>query len=184
MGIVRIGLVIDSVKEALCHDLRHETSEDGDVKNSKWDFMTEEDKTEVCSKCPLAWNGSGCEGRFGPSYSSLPNFARRFGCEIISEIPRGHDEDRVYTPVHAQRLIEEVKVLRDKLKFEQDMVFVPRESENLPEDKIEQWLVYTVGFDGVVPRNINALKIHEATLGQLERMAKTCVEHGCSFMFP
>lgn len=83
-----------------------------------------------------------------------------------------------------QKLIEEVKVLRDKLKFEQDMVFVPKESENLPEDKIEQWLVYTVGFDGVVPRNINALRIHEATLGQLEKMAKTCVEHGCNFVFP
>ncbi len=184
MGIVRIGIVLDSVKEALCHDMRHTTVEDGDSKKSKWDVMLDEEKTAICGKCPLAWNGNGCEGRFGPSYSSLPNFARRFGCDIISGIPKGHDEDRVYTPAQAQKLIEEIKVLRDKLKFEKDMVFVPKENENLPEDKIEQWLLYTVGFDGVVPRDINALRVHESTLEQLEKMAKTCVDHGCNFMFP
>jgi hypothetical protein len=94
MGIVRIGIILDSVKEALCNDKRHEIIQDGDAKRSKWDVMLDEEKTELCGKCPLAWNGNGCEGRFGPSYSSLPNFARRFGCEIVSGIPKGHDENR------------------------------------------------------------------------------------------
>jgi hypothetical protein len=184
MGIVRIGIVVDSVKEALCHDLRHDIGENGDVKKSKWDIMPEEEKSEICGKCLLAWNGSGCEGRFGPTYSSLSNFARRFGCDIISEIPKSYEERRIYESNHAQKLIDEVRVLRDKLKFEKDTVFVPQENENLPEDKVEQWLVYTVGFEGVVPRKINALRVHEATLEQLEKMAKTCVEYGCSFTFP
>jgi hypothetical protein len=184
MGIVRIGIILDSVKEALCHDMRHATVEEADAKKTKWDLMLDEEKNEICIKCPLAWNGNGCEGRFGPNYSSLPHFARRFGCDIISGIPKGHDEGRVYTPAEAQKLIGEVKVLRDKLKFEKDMVFVSKENENVPDEKIDQWLLYTVGFDGVVPRDINALKIHEATLGQLEKMAKTCLDHGISFTFP
>jgi hypothetical protein len=113
----------------------------------------------------------------------LPSYAKRFGCDIISDVPKSSDKRVSFSPVQAQKLLEEVRLLREKLKFEKDTVFVPKENENLPEDKIEQWLIYTVGFDGLVTRKINALKIHQATLDQLENMARTCVEHGCGFTF-
>jgi hypothetical protein len=184
MGIVRIGIVVDDTKEASCYNLRHETGEIGDVQKNKWDIASEDVKTEICSKCPLAWNRGSCEGKFGPTYSSLTSFAKRFGCDIVADIPKSYEKRVVFSPVQAQKLLDEVRLLREKLKFEKDTVFIPKENESLPEEKIEQWLVYTVGFDGVVTRKINALRVHETTLNQLENMAKTCIEHGCSFNFP
>ncbi|WXG45233.1 MAG: hypothetical protein WED05_00645 [Candidatus Atabeyarchaeum deiterrae] len=182
MGIIRIGMVVDEVKEALCYDLRHSVVERGEQK-SKWDITSEDQKTEMCGKCPLAWNNASCEGRFGPNYSSLPNFAKRFGCEIVAGIPRSYDEHRMFSSDNAQRLLAEVKILRDKLKFEEDTVYVAQEQENLPEEKIEQWLLYTVGFEGVTTRKINASRVHEGTLSQLEKMANTSDKYHCSFVF-
>jgi hypothetical protein len=183
MGIVRIGIVVDDTKDALCFELRHEITETGDPRKSKWDSTPEEERNEICSKCKLAWNKGFCEGKFGPTYSSLVGFAKRFGCDIVADIPKNFEKRVTFSPAQAQKLLEEVRLLREKLKFEKDTVFIPQENENLPEDKIEQWLVYTIGFDGLVTRKVNALKIHQATLDQLENMARTCVEHGCNFTF-
>jgi len=184
MGIVRIGIVVDSNKNALCYDLRHEMGEKGEVQKSKWEITPEEQKAETCSKCPLAWNNGSCEGRFGPIYSSLPNFAKRFGLELIAGIPKAHEEGREYSSNDAQKLLEELGLLREKLKFEKDTVFIPKEQESLPDERIEQWLVYTVGFDGVTTRKLSALRVHEATLVQLENMAKISAKYGCNFFFP
>jgi hypothetical protein len=184
MGIVRIGIVVDSNKDALCYELRHEMGETGELRKSKWEIIPQEQQAETCSKCPLAWNNGSCEGRFGPTYSSLPNFAKRFGLELIAGIPKAYEEKRVYSSAEAGKLLEELGLLREKLKFEKDTVFIPREQESLPDEKIEQWLVYTVGFDGVTTRKLNALRVHETTLVQLENMAKTCVKYGCNFLFP
>jgi hypothetical protein len=184
MGIVRMGIVVDSNKKALCYDLRNEVGEKVEGGKSKWDITPEEKKTETCGKCPLAWNNGSCEGRFGPTYSSLPNFARRFGLELIAGIPRAYEERRTFSSSDAQKLLEELVLLREKLKFEKDTVFIPIEQESLPDEKIEQWLTYTVGFDGVTTRKLAALRVHEATLTQLENMAKTCVKYGCNFNFP
>jgi hypothetical protein len=184
MGIVRIGIVVDDAKDASCYNSRHEMTEIGNAQKNKWDITSEDEKTEICNKCPLAWNKGFCEGKFGPTYSSLPSFAKRFGCDIIADIPKSYEKRVVFSPAQAQKLLEEVRLLRDKFKFEKDTVFIPQENENLPEEKIEQWLVYTVGFDGLVTRKINALRVHQATLDQLENMAKTCVEHQCNFTFP
>ncbi|WXG42591.1 MAG: hypothetical protein WED04_00535 [Promethearchaeati archaeon SRVP18_Atabeyarchaeia-1] len=183
MGIVRIVMMVDENKDASCYKLRHEAGEGGEGQKNRWDTTSEDEKNEVCSKCPLAWNRGFCEGKFGPTYSSLPSFAKRFGCDIIADIPKSYEKRVIFSPPQAQRLLEEVGLLREKLKFEKDTVFIPKENESLPEEKIEQWLAYTVGFDGVVTRKINALRVHEATLTQLENMAKTCVEHSCSFTF-
>jgi hypothetical protein len=183
MGIVRIGILIDEAKDALCYGLRHEVGEIGGVQKNKWETMSEDEKNDTCGKCPLAWNKGYCEGKFGPTYSSLPSFAKRFGCDIIADIPKSYEKRAIFSPAQAQNLLEEVRLLREKLKFEKDTVFVPKENENLPEEKISQWLVYTIGFDGVVTRKISALRVHEATLTQLENMAKTCIGHGCSFTF-
>ena len=183
MGIVRIVMVVDDTKEASCFNSRRETTQIGDVIKNKWEVMPEDEKNEICGKCLLAWNKGFCEGKFGPTYSSLPSFAKRFGCDIIADVPRSSEKRVQFSPMQAQKLLEEVRLLKDKLKFEKDTVFIPVENENLPDEKIEQWLVYTIGFDGLVTRKINALKVHQATLDQLESMAKTCVEHGCSFTF-
>jgi hypothetical protein len=183
MGIVRIGIVVDDAKDALCFKSRHEMDQRGEGQKSKWDLTPEEQKNDICNKCPLAWNKGYCEGKFGPTYSSLLGYAKRFGCEIIADIPKSYEKRTFFSSLQAQKLLEEVRLLREKLKFEKDTVFIPQENESLPEEKIEQWLVYTIGFDGLVTRKINALRVHQATLDQLESMAKTCIEHGCSFTF-
>nr|MDO8100487.1 hypothetical protein [Candidatus Njordarchaeota archaeon] len=184
MGIVRICIVVDSNKNALCYELRREMDQREEVRKNRWDIAPEGQKAETCSKCPLAWNNGSCEGRFGPTYSSLPNFAKRFGLELIAGIPKAYEEHRIYSSSDAQKLLEELALMREKLKFEKDTVFIPKEQESLPDEKIEQWLMYTVGFDGVMTRKLSALRVHEATLTQLENMAKTCVKYGCGFFFP
>ena len=95
MGIVRIGIVVDSNKDALCFDLRHEMGETGDLRKSKWEIIPQEQQAETCSKCPLAWNNGSCEGRCGSCSLRLPNLAKRFGLEIIAGIPKAHEESRV-----------------------------------------------------------------------------------------
>lgn len=46
------------------------------------------DTSEICAKCPLAWNkGRNCLETFGPDNTLLPEIAKKAGCPIVAGVP-------------------------------------------------------------------------------------------------
>jgi hypothetical protein len=84
-----------------------------------WDMVSFEEMGETCKKCDLSWDeGRGCVGTFGPENSLLPEIAAKYGASIIANVPISVKTKKTFMPEDAKRLLDEVKVLREKLPLE------------------------------------------------------------------
>lgn len=88
-----------------------------------WDMLSFDDMAATCAKCALSWDeGRGCMGTFGPENSALPGIAQKYNCLIVAGVPEAVISRKVFSKEDAARLIEEVKLLREKLPDEGKMM--------------------------------------------------------------
>ena len=86
---------------------------------TEWDMLSFDELNETCARCPLSWdNKRGCIGTFGPENSLLPSIAEKYGCKIVAAVPKYAKDGTKLTPEDAGKLLEEVKILREKLPLE------------------------------------------------------------------
>jgi hypothetical protein len=84
-----------------------------------WDMVSFEEMGETCKSCGLSWDeGRGCVGTFGPENSLLPEIASKYGAAIIANVPISVKTKKTFTTDDAKRLLDEVKVVREKLPLE------------------------------------------------------------------
>ncbi|OPX62779.1 MAG: hypothetical protein A4E29_00472 [Methanomassiliicoccales archaeon PtaB.Bin134] len=84
-----------------------------------WDMLSFDEMGATCGKCPLSWDeGRGCMGTFGPENSALPGIAQKHGCVIVASVPSSVQSRRLFTVEDASKLLEEVRLLREKLPDE------------------------------------------------------------------
>ncbi|MFP4170688.1 MAG: hypothetical protein ACLFUV_06685 [Methanomassiliicoccales archaeon] len=107
--------------EGVPEDRRQEALDrrkDEDVLNA-WDMLSFDEMRDTCAECPLSWDkGRGCIGTFGPEKSLLPSIAERHGCEIVSSVFAHAENGELLSPEDAETLLDEVKVLRERLPDE------------------------------------------------------------------
>ena len=90
---------------------------------TEWDMLSFSEMNDTCAACKLSWDkGRGCIGTFGPDNSLLPEIAERSNCKIIANIPKIADKGGSLSPQDAERLLEEVAILREKLPDEGKMM--------------------------------------------------------------
>jgi hypothetical protein len=90
---------------------------------TEWDMLSFDEMNETCASCPMSWDkGRGCIGTFGPGNSLLPGIAEKHSCEIVASVPLAAEDGKRFTPEEAERLIEEVTLLREKLPDEGKMM--------------------------------------------------------------
>ncbi|MCG7843837.1 MAG: hypothetical protein MIO90_00210, partial [Methanomassiliicoccales archaeon] len=90
-----------------------------DDRLTAWDMLSFDEMGATCAKCALSWDeGRGCMGTFGPENSALPGIAKKYGCAIVASVPEAVSDKRVFSMEDAAKLIEEVKLLREKLPDE------------------------------------------------------------------
>lgn len=95
---------------------------DPDERMTGWEMLSFEEMGETCKKCELSWDeGRGCIGTFGPETSELPAIAKKNGCNIIASVPDAVKQKTKFSVEDAHRMLEEVKVLREKLPLESKM---------------------------------------------------------------
>lgn len=95
---------------------------DPDERLTKWDMLSFDEMGEACKKCEMSWDeGRGCIGTFGPETGDLPAIAKKYGCSIIASVPDAVKHKTKFKVEDAPRLLEEVKVLREKLPLESKM---------------------------------------------------------------
>lgn len=96
---------------------------DPDNRLTKWDMLSFDEMGEACKKCEVSWDeGRGCIGTFGPDNSALPEIAAKYGCNIIASVPNAVKNKTLFTKEDAVRMLEEIKVLREKLPLESKMM--------------------------------------------------------------
>ena len=96
---------------------------DPDNRLTKWDMLSFDEMGEACKKCVVSWDeGRGCIGTFGPDNSALPEIAAKYGCSIIAGVPNAVKNKTMFTKEDATRMLEEIKVLREKLPLESKMM--------------------------------------------------------------
>ncbi len=106
-----------AVPEGMRDDILRKAGPDNRL--TDWDMLSFDDLNETCRKCPLSWDSArGCIGTFGPEKSALPSIAEKYGCSIVARIPALAKERTKLTVEDAKRILEEVKVLREKLPAE------------------------------------------------------------------
>lgn len=90
-----------------------------DDRLTAWDMLSFDEMGATCAKCTLSWDeGRGCMGTFGPENSALPGIAKKYNCAIIASVPDSVVSKKVFAIEDAAKLIEEVKLLREKLPDE------------------------------------------------------------------
>lgn len=90
---------------------------------TEWDLLEFDEMYETCAKCGLSWdNKKGCVGNFGPSTSPVPDLAKKFKLNILSEVEDLASRKKVLTSKDAEALLKEVKVLREKTPAEGKMM--------------------------------------------------------------
>jgi hypothetical protein len=110
-GWVDVSKVSDDMRERLLADSLPEN------RQTEWDTVSFEDTYSMCGECKLSWDkGRGCIGSFGPDNSALPGIAEKYGCKVVSSVPDGVRDKKIYTKEDAMTLLsEEIPVLRDAL---------------------------------------------------------------------
>ena len=94
-----------------------------DDRLTAWDMLSFDEMGATCAKCPMSWDeGRGCMGTFGPDNSALPEIAKKNNCAIVASVPESVVSKRLFTPEDAIKLLDEVKVLREKLPAEGKMM--------------------------------------------------------------
>ncbi|UCE92408.1 MAG: hypothetical protein JSV90_04555 [Methanobacteriota archaeon] len=90
---------------------------------TEWDLLEFDEMYETCAKCGLSWdNKKGCVGNFGPSTSPVPDLAKKFKLNILSNVENLASKKKVLTSEDAEALLKEVKVLREKTPAEGKMM--------------------------------------------------------------
>ncbi|HUT26568.1 MAG TPA: hypothetical protein VMW85_00775 [Methanomassiliicoccales archaeon] len=94
-----------------------------DDRLTAWDMLSFDEMGAACAKCVLSWDeGRGCMGTFGPENSALPEIAKKNGCTIIASVPSSVGSKKLFSAEEAAKLLEEVKLLREKLPDEGKMM--------------------------------------------------------------
>lgn len=90
---------------------------------TEWDMVEFEDMYATCANCGLSWdNKKGCVGNFGPSGSPVPGLAKKYGLPILSKVEELGGKKTVLTPKDAEKLLEEVRTLRERSPAEGKMI--------------------------------------------------------------
>ena len=90
-----------------------------DDRLTAWDMLSFDEMGATCAKCGLSWDeGRGCMGTFGPENSALPDIARRNNCPIVASVTEYVGSKRLLSIEEAAQMLEEVKLLREKLPDE------------------------------------------------------------------
>lgn len=90
---------------------------------TEWDMLEFDEMYATCGKCGLSWdNKKGCVGNFGPSGSPVPELAKKYGLSMLSKVNELAERRTVLTSKDAEKLLEEVKVLREKTPAEGKMM--------------------------------------------------------------
>ncbi len=90
----------------------------GDVV-TEWDMLSFDEMNERCQACDLSWDkGRGCIGTFGPTKSRLPGIAEKYDCSIVASVFDLAESREKLSPEDAEQLIEEARLLREKLPEE------------------------------------------------------------------
>jgi hypothetical protein len=92
-------------------------------KVTQWDEVEFDDMYATCAKCGLSWdNKKGCVGNFGPSGSPVPDLAKKYGLSMLSNVNELAESKKVLSPKDAEALLEEVRVLKEKIPAEGKMM--------------------------------------------------------------
>ena len=115
---------------------------------TEWDLVEFDDMYATCAKCGLSWdNKKGCVGNFGPSGSPVPELAKKFGLSLLSKVNELGEKKTVLTPADADKLLKEVKALREKMPAEGKMMVRRTEGTlNRLESMAKCAKEYEVGF--------------------------------------
>jgi hypothetical protein len=90
---------------------------------TEWDMLEFDEMYETCGRCGLSWdNKKGCVGNFGPSTSPVPELAKKFKLNILSNVEGLASSKKLLTSEDAAKLLSEVKVLREKTPAEGKMM--------------------------------------------------------------
>lgn len=90
---------------------------------TEWDLLEFDEMYETCAKCGLSWdNKKGCVGNFGPSTSPVPDLARKFKLNLLSNVDDLASKKKVLTSKDAESLLKEVDVLRERTPEEGKMM--------------------------------------------------------------
>ncbi|MBC7107385.1 MAG: hypothetical protein H5T41_01100 [Methanomassiliicoccales archaeon] len=112
-GWINVGRVPEDLKKNILSEAAPEN------RLTEWDMLGFDELNETCGRCPLSWDsGRGCIGTFGPDNSMLPDIARKYGCQIIANIPKLVKEGKKLEKEEIEQLIKEISVLREKLPNE------------------------------------------------------------------
>ncbi|NLX48024.1 MAG: hypothetical protein GXY70_07655 [Euryarchaeota archaeon] len=108
---------LDKVPAERMSDLMDRAGKDDRL--TGWDMLSFDEMSDTCKRCPLSWDeGRGCMGTFGPESSALPGIAQKYGCAIVASVPSSVESRKAFSVEDAGKLLEEVKVLREKLPDE------------------------------------------------------------------
>ena len=89
---------------------------------TEWDLVEFDDMYATCAKCEMSWdNKKGCVGNFGPSGSPVPDLAKKYGLNILAKVDDLASKKTVLTAKDAEKLLDEVKVIREKSPAEGKM---------------------------------------------------------------
>ena len=90
---------------------------------TEWDLVEFDDMYATCANCGLSWdNKKGCVGNFGPSGSPVPDLAKKYGLTLLSKVNELAEKKTVLTAKDAEKLLEEVRVIREKSPAEGKMI--------------------------------------------------------------
>lgn len=114
-------ILVDKVPSDKKKDVLAAASKPNSV--TEWDMVEFDDMYATCAKCGLSWdNKKGCVGNFGPSGSPVPELAKKYGLTLLSKVDSLAEKKTVLTAKDAEKLLEEVKVLREKSPAEGKMI--------------------------------------------------------------
>lgn len=90
---------------------------------TEWDLVEFDVMYATCAKCNLSWdNKKGCVGNFGPSGSPVPGLAKKYGLTLLAKVEELGEKKTVLSPKDAERLLGEVKVIRERSPAEGKMI--------------------------------------------------------------
>jgi hypothetical protein len=90
---------------------------------TEWDLLEFDEMYETCARCGLSWdNKKGCVGNFGPSTSPVPDLAKKFRLSLLAGVEELASKKKLLTSKDADRLLEEIEVLREKTPAEGKMM--------------------------------------------------------------
>ncbi|MGQ9586795.1 MAG: hypothetical protein ACUVT7_00210 [Thermoplasmata archaeon] len=114
-------VLVERVPSGMRKDLVSSAKKENVV--TEWDLLEFDEMYATCGKCGLSWDSKkGCVGNFGPSGSPVPELAKKYGLSILSRVNELAESKTVLTSKDAGKLLDEIKVLREKAPAEGKMI--------------------------------------------------------------